>query len=127
MRVTNVIPQDPNLKYINPPAFGFNVLGESTNLNCFSNTGNEWKKEKLEILEGNRIEVMFTKPFSKGSVSAQKLQNSDVAENKVGVPTLPCGRDVGGRGLLPCGVDYARREEGWTQQQKRSPGRWTIE
>ena len=66
LRVTNVIPQDPNLKYINPPAFGFNVLGESTNLNCFSNTGNEWKKEKLEILEGNRIEVMLTRPFSKG-------------------------------------------------------------
>ncbi len=64
--VTDMVPADPLITGLNPPAIGFTVIGNVTGLQRLTCFASHEGKAKVERLGASRIEVRVRKPFPKG-------------------------------------------------------------
>ncbi len=66
LSVTDMVPADPLITELNPPAIGFTVIGNVKGLERLTCFASHVGRAKVERLGASRIEVRVGKPFPKG-------------------------------------------------------------
>ncbi len=64
--VTDMVPADPLITELNPPAIGFTVIGKVRGLERLTCFASHEGRAKVERLGASRIEVRVKKPFPTG-------------------------------------------------------------